>query len=198
MENTSKKQKKEFFLTKWIKSLLNWLDTKLFTSATAEAIKPSFLPMLWSLGLSFLGGIIVGLHSLFAENTDTFTTIVFGIIIALILGICVWYLILDLKRFPQIGIKIGRSAYILFLAGLSLVVGFYLAVIVLMIAIFALVLWVLWIAVFDKDKNKKSFTLSNGDEVTVEHGLCGEKYYTGQSGKEYETTNGETFTEKEY
>ena len=198
MENTSQKPKKEFFLKKWIKKLVDWLDTKLFTSATAEAIKPSYIPMFWSFILSFVGGLVVGVYSLFAKNTETFATIVFGIVAALILGVCIWYLVVDLKRFTQIGIKIGRSVYILFLAALSLVVGFYLAMIVLVIAMLLFVLWILWIAVFNKDKNSDTIKLSNGDELTVTKGMCGEKYYESKSGKQYETTNGETFTEKEY
>ena len=198
MENTSKNQKKEFFLQKWVKNLVNWLDAKLFTSATVEAIKPSYFPMFWSFVLSFVGGIVVGLYSLFANDSQTFISVVFGIVLALVLGICIWYLIGDLKRFTQIGIKIGRCAYILFLAGVSFVVGFYLAMIVLVIAMLLFVLWILWIAVFNKDKKSKTIKLENGDELTVTKGVCGEEYYESKSGKQYETTNGETFTEKEY
>ena len=154
--------------------------------------------MFWSFILSFVGGLVVGVHSLFAENTETFATIVLGIVAALILGVCIWYLVVDLKRFTQIGIKIGRSVYILFLAALSFLVGFYLAMIVLIVAIFLFVLWVLWIAVFDKGNQKNTIKLSNGEKVTVEKGMCGETYYTGESGKEYETSNGDVFTEKQY
>lgn len=195
MKNTSKRQKKEFFLKKWIKKFLIWLDEKLFTSAVIDAIKPSYIPILWSFALSFIGGIIVGLHSLFAKYSETFSTVVFSIVIALILAICIWYLVIDLKRFPKLGIKIGRCAYILFWAGLSFAIGFYLAMFVLMIATIMLALWAVLFIAFHKDENKDKIRLSNGDEVTVEYGMVGEKIYTGASGKQYETMNEETFTE---
>ena len=46
-------------------------------------------------------------------------------------------------------------------------------------------------------RNKRKWTLSNGDEVTEEKGLCGESYYTGNSGTSYDTNDGgNTFYEK--
>ena len=196
-KTTNNKQKKEFFLARWMKSLLNWLDTKLFTTATAEALRPVYVPIFWSFALSFAGCIIVGIQSLFAENEEKFATIVFSIILAITVGITIWYLISDLKRFKSIGVKIGRVAYMLVLEGVAFAAGFYLAIIVLIVCILLFVLWLLFMMVFgDDNKKKKRIRLSNGDEVTEEKGLAGESYYTGSSGKEYDKVGEDTYVEK--
>lgn len=197
MRTTSNKQKKEFFLVRWIKSLLSWLDSKIFTSTTGDVLRPTYVPIFWSFILSFAGGIIVGIQSLFAENEEKFATVVFSIILVVTVGITVWYLISDLKRFKSIGIKIGRVAYMLALESIAFAAGFYLAVIVLIICILLFVLWLLFMMVFGDDKKKKKrITLSNGDEVTEEKGLAGESYYTGSSGKSYDKVGDDTFVEK--
>lgn len=194
-KTTNNKQKREFFLVRWMKSLLNWLETKLFTSATGEALRPVYVPIFWSFISSFAGGIIVGIQSLFSDNEEKFATIVFSIILALTVGITIWYLISDLKRFKSIGIKIGRVAYMLVLEGVAFAAGFYLAIIVLMVCILLFILWLLFMVIFG-DGKKKKIRLSNGDEVTEEKGIAGESYYTGSSGKSYDKVGDDTFVEK--
>lgn len=197
---TEKKEKKEFFLSRWIKNLCLWADEKLFP-AVAEAARPTYMPMWWSFCVSFAGGLLLGLQSLFSSNDGgTFATVVMVIALVAVAAICVMYLLADLKRFETVGMKVARSAYMVFLVGLAFFVGFYLAMIVLLVVLCIFVLWICIGALFgfdDDKKKKKTIVLDNGQKLTEERNLDGSKCYVDSTGNEWEE-DGDTFTKKQY
>lgn len=89
--------------------------------------------------------------------------------------------------------------------GVVIIAPIYALLGLLVFAIYVLLaLLVIWfilafisVALGGSGGGKRSWTLSNGDKVKEEKGICGESYYTGASGKSYDTNDGgHTFYEK--
>lgn len=189
----TKNEKKEFFLTRWIKKLCVWADEKLFPVVGVG--EPTYIPMLWSFCVSFVGGMLLGIQSLFSGNPESrFPLIVMIIAMAAVAVIYALYLIKDLKRFETTGMKIGRSVYILFLVGISFAVGFYLAMLVMIVLVCIFVLWLcltMMSSSAESSSNReepeyvppqepelKEITLYDGTVLDVEKGPWGGESYT--------------------
>lgn len=196
----AKKEKKGFFLTRWIKKLCVWADEKLFPVVGMG--EPTYVPMWWAFCVSFVGGLLIGVQSFFSSNPESrFPLIVMIVALLAVAAICVLYLLKDLKRFETVGMKVGRCAYLVFLVGVAFAVGFYLAMIVLMIVICLFVLWLCLGMIFgfddDKKGNKKEVKLDDGTVLKVEKGVLGEEYYSDKyTGHSYEKNNDGTFSPK--
>lgn len=191
------KQKKPFFLKRWIESLCGWLDKVVFPSVPDRAGAVA-VPFWWSLLVSFAFGLAGAIRTLFKGNPDTFIHVVIILALVVVAAFVIPFLVKDLPFFDSTGKKIGRAVFVLAICGIAFFVGFYLANLVMILAIIALALWIVKEVVFGSSSGaKKKIRLDNGDELTVEKGVVGEEYYTSSSGKEYERVSGNTFQEKE-
>ena len=115
------------------------------------------MPLSWSFYVSFAGGFLIAIQSLFTDETESlFPQVVAGVALASLVGICVWYLIGDLKRFSGGWLKIGRSAYVLALSGISFLVGFYLAFIIIILCVILFVIWLMFEMIFGDISKKKT------------------------------------------
>ena len=187
--------KKPFFLIRWIDSLCLWLDDLVFPASERAGLVAG--PFGYSLIAGLALGLSMGIRSFFKGNADTFNTVVSIIALIFIVGVIVLFLMKDLTAFETTGEKIGRSAYVVVLCGVGFIAGFYLSVLAMYAVMAFGVLWVLYQAVFGSSTDKKKkIRLDNGEELTVERGMCGEEYYTGSSGKEYERVSQDSFKEK--
>lgn len=187
--------KKPFFLIRWIDSLCVWLDDLVFPASDRAGLVAG--PFGYSLIAGLALGLSMGIRSFFKGNADVFNTTASIIALIFIVGVIVLFLMKDLTAFETTGEKIGRSAYVVVLCGVGFIAGFYLSVLAMYAVIAFGVLWVLYQAVFGSSTDKKKkIRLDNGEELTVERGMCGEEYYTGSSGKEYERVSQDSFKEK--
>lgn len=189
---------KEFFLKRWMRSLIEWADDKFFPTAVDG--KPTFSLVSQTFTVSFIAGVIIGICTMISNGGDgPLVGIVSAVASAAVLLLYVLYIIKDIKRFETTGMKVGRGIYVFILNSITASVAMTLAVFVLVAVIFIAVVYFLLGVIFGFDSNsgkKKKYRLDNGDEVTEESGLLGEKYYTGTSGKSYDKVSDDTFTEK--
>lgn len=58
---------KEFFLKRWMRSLVEWLDDQLFSMA-APAEKPTFKLIAQVFTVTFFVGLVIGVCSLFTDG----------------------------------------------------------------------------------------------------------------------------------
>lgn len=90
---------------------------------------------------------------------------------------------LMMAGFMILGVILGVIGSVILLAILTIIICIYLIFIILTGSTYG--------------GGQKKWKLDNGDVVTEEKGMFGEKYYTGSSGQNYETDNdGESFREK--
>lgn len=185
------KEKKTFFLKRWIQALSGWLDRKLF-SMESERAGSMGVPLFWSLVVSFAAGMISSVYTLCSGDEDeTFFMIVGGIALAIIIAMLASFLIKDLVSFPSTGKKIGRGVYVVVLCAVAAALGLFLSILAMYLIIGAIVLWVLYYVAFkDATVRPRKIRLDNGETLTAERGVCGEYYYTDASGREYEEVNG--------
>ena len=72
-----------------------------------------------------------------------------------------------------------------------------LAILTVVIGVYLLILFIRLLLAGVSSGGRKSWRLDNGDVVTEQKGLMGESYYTGSSGKSYDTNDGgDSFYEK--
>lgn len=188
---------KEFFLKRWMRSLVEWLDDKLFSMA-APAEKPTFKLLTQVFTVTFFGGLVIGVCSLFSNGeVGPFMSVLgVGLLIA-VLVFYVLFLLNDIKRFEKTGHKVWRGIYLFILCNITGSIAMSLAVFGIIIAVMLLVLYVVLALLFGSDSSSgKRYRLDNGDEVKEERGLLGETYYTGSSGRSYDKNSDGTFTEK--
>jgi hypothetical protein len=192
-------ENKVFFLKRWIDTLSRWLDGKLFSLDSEEAGSVG-IPLFWSLIVSFVLGLTVCIRSFFKGDATTFNNVVGVIALVAVVALIVFFLIKDLPAFDSVGKKIGRTVYVVVLCGIVAAIGFYLAVLAMYIIMAAIGLWVLFQVVLggsSESRKKNRIKLENGEELDVERGMLGEKYYTDSSGREYEETSSGSFRMKE-
>lgn len=190
-------QKKPFFLKRWTYKFLTWVDELLFGGKATADHTSAATPFWTTVVINFWIGVVVIVCSLFMDNGSHDSINTFGAAAGLVsvAGVTAWYLIGSLRYFPSVGIKIFRSVYVLLLCAVGFVVGFYSAVIFSFILIGLFVLMVLYYMVFDSKEKSGKIVLDDGTKITHEKGLCGEDYYSDQSGRQYERS-GDTFTSK--
>jgi hypothetical protein len=188
---------KEFFLKRWMRSLVEWLDGQLFSMA-APAEKPTFKLIAQVFTVTFFVGLVIGVCSLFTNGeVGPFISILgVGLSIA-VLVFYVLFLLNDVKRFEKTGHKVWRGIYLFVLCSITGSVAAFLAASAIFVAVAFLVLYIVFAMLFGSDSGSgKRYRLDNGDEVKEERGLLGETYYTGSSGKSYDKNFDGTFSEK--
>ena len=186
------KEKKTFFLKRWMQTLCGWLDGKLF-SLDSERAGSVIVPLWWSLIASFVTGLTIAIADLITARgaAKTFDTVVLVAGVVAVLALIAFFLRRDLPAFGSAGKKIGRAAYVVLLCGVASVLGFFLSELAMIIVICAFVLWVVYALAF---KNAtvlpRKIRLDNGDTLYAERGVCGEEYYSDGAGNEYEKVSG--------
>lgn len=125
---------KSWFLKRWLKGAIDWIDTKLFTPTQECASLAS--PFWWCAIIGFIGGFAM----IFTQDSTTATGIAGGITGASPLIVLIVYHWKTLRYFPRIGTKIARVLLSLILSAIGVFIGMWCAVLVLL----ALVLYLAW------------------------------------------------------
>ena len=138
--------RKEFFLTRWLRQLVNWIDISYFSS-NEEWVSP-FSSLCKVFATCFITGLfwwgnqaVTGEHN----NFSLIVEIITGLIMLIIL---VFYIKDDLNRFNTTGMKIARVFYIFFLFAISAAIGLMMSGLVVLIFILYLLLSFLWMMIF--------------------------------------------------
>ena len=185
--------RKEFFLKRWLRQLVNWIDLSYFN--TVDAWESPFGALCRVFATCFITGlfwwgnqVVTGEHNNFSLAVEVITGIIMLVILVL-------YVKDDVKRFSTTGMKVGRIFYIFFLFAISAAIGLILSGLVVVIFILYLVLSVMWMMIFGDGTKRK---LSNGDTVFKDNGIFGSGNWKSTSildPKEYEKI-GDKYYEK--
>ncbi len=152
---------KSWFLKRWLKSAINWLDNKMFTPTQECASLAS--PFWWCVIVGFIGCIAI----VFTQDSDTATEIAGGIIGACLLIILIVYHWKTLRYFPRTGTKIARVLLSLVLAVIGMFVGGLCAMLVLLV----LFLYLAWkiIDIFLFNGGSSSSSSSSFESIKTRH-----------------------------
>ena len=190
---------KEFFLKRWMRSLVEWLDEKLFETAE-PAEKPTFKLLSNVFTVTFFAGLVIGVCAMFSDGSNTpLVTILASALSVCVLVFYVLFLLKDIKRFETVGRKIWRGVYLFLLCSITGSVAAFIAAAAIFVVVVLLVLYLLFVILLgggSSSGSKKRIKLDNGDEVKEEKGMLGESYYTGLSGTQYEKVSEDTYVEK--
>lgn len=188
-----------FFIKKYAS-----IDAKLFDNGEGNYVPMGRVCLYISICLGAIMGFVVAIYSMVcSENPFDLGFSSWGIVCHIIPYLLFLTIAACFYKAFSVEEKLSRCIWrSLFMLGACLL-GFVGG---LLGSIITLILVCLWVALkvilamlggSSSGGKKRKWKLDNGDEVTEEKGLCGESYYTGSSGKSYETNDGgDTFHEK--
>ncbi len=161
--------KKEFFIKRWMRQLVNWIDVEYFSSeedweSPFKALGQVFITCLIT-GILWWGNMIITNNS-----QNDFGIAMEAIAGAIMLIVFVIYILKDLPRFKSVGAKIGRGFYIFFLFAISAALALFLAMVLVGLFIIYLIFQIFMMMIFGDGKRYK---LSNGDIVERDNGIFG-------------------------
>lgn len=191
---------KPWFGKRWTKSLVGWLDTLIFSRKDGA----EFVTVASSFCVNFTIGLVVGIcvlpMAIFMEPKQIYPIII-GAGVALSLLSSIIYLWKTVGYFLSIWVKILRCLYVVVINAAICGVAFFVGMYGALVAVVLFILWGVFSLIWGDmsgSGNKKRIRLNNGEELTVEKGLCGEEYYTDRGGASYEKVGSDSYIRKEY
>lgn len=139
-------ENKTWFLKRWIISLVDWLDVKLFASKVIGE-SPSLAPLFWrNLSVCFIAACVIAICSLFLRHdTEQLVLNIFMAILGLFtLVTAILFLRYSLPTFPTTLLKIGRSVYVVIMLSIAMFLGITAAMWAIFIVVALLVISFLW------------------------------------------------------
>lgn len=181
------------FIERWI----NALDKKLFTPT--EKCKTVYKPFKWEAICAFVGFLILAAISIFSKHSESAAAFICGAVIFIVFwtiqGVYLWKTL----RFFQGGwVKTGRIFFVFLMCAIGEAIGTLAAACVVFVCFLIVAYYVIKFVLamtFESVGSKTVYRTSDGTKITETKGLCGESYYEGNDGRNYER-NGDTFTEK--
>lgn len=188
--------KKPFFLKRWISQLFSWLDKVLFGIVPIEGEENPIGSTMWiSLLAGTIAGLVVGGVSTFVKKPETIMSIVASVGAAAALGLAIWYIIQTSHLLEGTWSKIGHGAFVLIgclvLAGLGIIAGAWLFILVVVVFVGWIVLLVIG---GGSTKDSDTIRLSDGTILKKRYDLSGTPYYHGNDGCDYEKNADGTFS----
>lgn len=190
-------KEKPFFLKRWISQLFSWLDKVIFGVVPLEegVENPIGIPMWMSLLAGTIAGLVVGGVSAFVKKPDTIMSIVASVGMAVALGLAIWYIIQTSHLFEGTWRKIGHGAFVLIgclvLAGLGIIAGAWLFILVAVIFVGWIVLLVIG---GGGGGSSETIRLDDGTILKKQRDMTGSVYYHGNDGYDYERDSNGNFS----
>lgn len=174
----------------------NTIDVSIFSS-TDEEYEP--FGMITVAICGFVGAFSAGgafIDSLFKLRWEMMNIYMTA---AYVGAICLAYCVYDaIVRMRSVGAIIGKISFLWIACGIGALVGALGAVAVICVLAVVLVLYVLaaMLKGSSSSSGKKSWKADDGTTIEESKGICGESYYSDNSGRNYEKVDDTTFREK--